>query len=252
MRLVMAGILIGGVTVTAAPAQAQGNWTPQASPVPAPPPVYYPPPAPPPIPKPPSSTKARVAMPAENPGTWATNDDYPAESLRAGELGTTAFRLTIDTTGKVSRCDVTSSSGHSRLDETTCRLMAERGLFTPAVDAKGKPTTGSWSSRFRWVIPDNKMPVSLGAPFKRVQSFIIEADGTVSECKFTLNGVAEPVESPGNPCSHGAVFAPYTDAAGKPVRRLMVLTIEATVTDPDAPPPVVVPAAAPAPKRRKP
>lgn len=97
---------------------------------------------------------SQAGTPANNPGSWVTNDDYPAEAMRAEHEGVTAFRLTYDATGKTTGCEVTSSSGHAELDEATCRLLAERATFIPGRDAAGKQTGGTYSNRVRWQIPD--------------------------------------------------------------------------------------------------
>src|SRR3546814_3854253 len=82
------------------------------------------PPAPPPPPQP--KREAVGAKPRSNPGSWATNADYPSSALRNEEEGTTGFRVTVGTNGRVTDCSVTSSSGSSTLDEATCRLITRR------------------------------------------------------------------------------------------------------------------------------
>ena len=123
----------------------------------APPPVITPraPPAPPPAPPPPKPKLASGATPRSNPGSWATNDDYPSAALRAEEEGVTGFRLTVGTDGRVSECSVTSSSGSSTLDAATCKLITRRARFTPAKDADGNPVTDTYSNRIRWQIPED-------------------------------------------------------------------------------------------------
>src|SRR3546814_12523039 len=88
------------------------------------------PPAPPPPPQP--KREAVGAKPRSNPGSWATNADYPSSALRNEEEGTTGFRVTVGTNGRVTDCSVTSSSGSSTLDAATCRLINRRARFTPA------------------------------------------------------------------------------------------------------------------------
>jgi protein TonB len=83
-----------------------------------------------------------------------TNADYPDAAIRAGESGTTGFRLDIGTDGRVTNCTITSSSGSRSLDDTACRLLTRRARFTPAQDSAGNPTTDTYSARFRWVLPD--------------------------------------------------------------------------------------------------
>lgn len=249
MRLIWTGIAIGVMAGSAAPGIAQGSWTPQASPSPAPPPLVYVPPAPPPPPPAPRSPKERPATPISNPGTWVTSDDYPTESLRADAQGTTAFRLTIGPDGRVTACDVTATSGFPQLDETACRLMSERGRFSPALDRKGKPTTGSYANRFKWVLPATKIE-----PFSQLKSFIVEPDGTATNCQSLANGVSDAESDRSMPCNGTVMVIPYTDADGKPVRRKVTLKVSLTVTDPDAvlPPLAAPPPPPPKPKRRKP
>ena len=249
MRLVIHGIFATGLAGIAQIAAAQGIWQPQASPSPSPPPVYATPPAP-PAPAPAPSGKERPARPVTNPGTWVTNDAYPAESARNREQGTTAFRLSIDPAGQVTACTITSSSGYDRLDIAACKLMQLNGRFSPALDKKGKPTTGTWASRFKWVLPEPElMPVP--QPFVDMVSFIIEADGSATECLHSGPG---PLSKAVSPCGDGKVFEPPRDAAGNLVRRKVTAKISLEVTDPDAiPPPVAAPPPpVPKPKRRKP
>ena len=231
MRLAIAGIFVTGLAGIAQVAEAQGSWQPQASPSPAPPtPVFVLRPAPPPAPPPPPSGKERPPRPAGDPGRWVTNDDYPAEAVRNEQHGTTGFRLTIDTNGKIIGCDITSSSGFASLDETTCRVITRRARFSPALDKKGKPITGTWASRFRWVLQDDDLqPVP--EPFVDIISFIIETDGTATGCTHSGPG---PLTKVASPCGNGQVFEPPRDAAGNPVRKKVTATISFEVTDPDA------------------
>ena len=122
---------------------------PKAPPTP-PPPVFTPPapPAPPPTPD-----LSQAGTPRGNPGRWATNDDYPARAMREEREGTTGFRVTYNAEGRVTACDVTSSSGHADLDAETCKLIQRRGRFNPGKDRAGNPTGGSYSNRIRWQIP---------------------------------------------------------------------------------------------------
>lgn len=124
-----------------------------APPVALPPaPVAVPaPPAPPPPPAPKYSPVA--AKPKGNPGNWATTNDYPSRALREEREGTTGFRLTVGPDGKVVDCTVTRSSGSADLDEATCSNIRRRARFDPAKDGDGNPTTGSYASSVRWVIP---------------------------------------------------------------------------------------------------
>lgn len=121
------------------------------SPPPAPPPAVYIPPAP-SAPPPPRFTPKNPG-PKGNPANWATSNDYPSRALREEREGTTGFRVTVGTDGKVADCQITSSSGSPDLDTATCDNVRRRARFTPATDGEGNPTTGSYSNRIRWVIP---------------------------------------------------------------------------------------------------
>lgn len=120
-------------------------------PPPAPPVVIAAPVAPPAPPAPRGPTVG--AQPRGNPGSWATDADYPSSAMREGRQGTTGFRLTIDANGRVSSCTVTSSSGHTDLDDLTCKLITRRARFKPA-ELDGAKVEGTYSNRIRWQIPD--------------------------------------------------------------------------------------------------
>ncbi|MCY7340151.1 MAG: energy transducer TonB [Sphingomonas bacterium] len=117
--------------------------TPRADPVPPRPPA-------PPPPRPDQSARAKGSLPG-----LFSSDDYPPGALRNEEQGTTAVSLAISADGRVSGCNVTSSSGSTALDTTTCSILKRRARFTPARDTSGTATTGTSSARIKWVLPDN-------------------------------------------------------------------------------------------------
>jgi len=102
---------------------------------------------------PPPRVQPKGATPRGNPANWATTNDYPTRALREEREGTTGFRVTVGPDGRVTSCDITSSSGSSDLDEATCSNVTRRARFNPATDGEGQPTSGSYSNRVRWVIP---------------------------------------------------------------------------------------------------
>jgi protein TonB len=59
----------------------------------------------------------------------------------------------VGTDGRVADCSITRSSGSPDLDEATCSNIRRRARFEPAKDGNGQPTTGSYASSVRWVIP---------------------------------------------------------------------------------------------------
>jgi len=93
-------------------------------------------------------------MPKNYPGIWANTGDYPSLALRELREGTSAFKVDVSVDGRVNKCTITTSSGHTDLDKTTCDNITARAQFYPAQDKNGVATTGSYSNRIRWQIPE--------------------------------------------------------------------------------------------------
>jgi protein TonB len=126
--------------------------------VPTPPPPQPPTPiiTPPAPPAPPATPDmSRPATPRGNPGSWVTTDDYPPSALRDEAEGTTSVRVTVGPDGRAASCEVTGSSGNSALDQAACRNIQRRARFNPAFDRNGQPTTGTFTRRVVWQIPEN-------------------------------------------------------------------------------------------------
>jgi protein TonB len=139
------------INVAVTPPQIQTVTTP---PPPAPPQLQAaPPPAPPPAAP---RFQPKTPSPKGSPQDWVTTDDYPARALREERGGTVGFRLTIGADGRPTDCEITTSSGSPDLDETACTLLKRRGRFAAATDGDGRPTTGYYTSRFKWVIPKDE------------------------------------------------------------------------------------------------
>ena len=103
----------------------------------------------------PPAKKVEPARAKANLASYVSDEDYPSNAARNEEQGTTRFRLVVGPDGKVKECTVTSSSGSSALDSTTCKLMRQRAKFTPAMDSNGKPTGDTVASAIRWVLPSD-------------------------------------------------------------------------------------------------
>ncbi len=115
--------------------------TPRADPVP---------------PRPPTPPAPRVSQAARAKGNLLSlfsTDDYPASALRDEAAGTTRVRLSIGTDGRVSGCDITSSSGNGSLDAATCKVLRSRARFAPAKDQAGNPITDTYPQSVKWVVP---------------------------------------------------------------------------------------------------
>jgi TonB family protein len=106
------------------------------------------------LPPPPPSDGRGGTRARANLASYVSDADYPPEAIIMGQQGTVGFQLEVAPDGSVKRCAVISSSESPALDEATCRIMSERGRFTPARDRHGRPVTDRVSSRIRWVLPD--------------------------------------------------------------------------------------------------
>src|SRR5690606_7423072 len=78
-----------------------------------------------------------AAAPSNDVRRWITSDDYPRRSLVDGSEGLARYRLIVGTNGRVSSCEITTSTGDTLLDQTTCRLLTREARFTPATDGNG-------------------------------------------------------------------------------------------------------------------
>lgn len=77
---------------------------------------------------------------------------YPKESLQKGEEGTVHYKVRIDPRGRPYECEVTQSSGHSRLDLATCNMLMQQARFTPSRDKRGKAVRFVYEGRVVWRI----------------------------------------------------------------------------------------------------
>lgn len=83
-----------------------------------------------------------------------TEDFYPAAAKRAGIEGRTVMSLSVDRTGTVTDCKVTSSSGDAGIDAVTCRLSVDRVRYDPACDGAGRPVASLQSLAVRWQLSE--------------------------------------------------------------------------------------------------
>lgn len=95
----------------------------------------------------------RPVTPRGNPASWATTNDYPPRALREEREGRVHFKVTVGTDGRVTSCEITTSSGSPDLDEATCTNVRRRARFTPATDGNGSLIEGEFSSSVNWFIP---------------------------------------------------------------------------------------------------
>ena len=69
-----------------------------------------------------------------------TNRDYPEEVSRYWPRGGAVFvAVRVLPNGRATDCKINRSIGVPAIDQWTCKLIEERGLFRPATDASGRP-----------------------------------------------------------------------------------------------------------------
>jgi protein TonB len=69
-----------------------------------------------------------------------TGRDYPPAVRDSWPRGGIIYlRLRIEPNGRPSRCDVMRGFGSPSIDQWTCALVMQRGLFRPALDVRGVP-----------------------------------------------------------------------------------------------------------------
>ena len=110
--------------------------------------VVFPPPPPPP------AFTPRKPRPRNAEAGWVTTNDYPSNDIRQEHEGTTRVRLTVGLNGRVTRCEVTASSGWPGLDTAACARMSSRARFDPASDQTGATVEGSYATAVKWQIPE--------------------------------------------------------------------------------------------------
>jgi TonB family protein len=205
----------------AAPPSYEGIPVP---PPPAPPVIYTvsPPAPPPPAPR----SGERAPTPRGNPGNWANSNDYPPRALRGEQEGTTAFRVIVNANGRVTHCEVRSSSGWPSLDQETCRMITRRARFNPATNSRGDRVEGAWSSAVRWQIPKDAELIWAGASGRQ---FVIEADGTMSQCRQRETGTIAPGYM--TTCNAAQFYEPFRDKRGKPAARQVTITTVTSIAD---------------------
>ena len=85
--------------------------------------------------------------------SYFSDTDYPAEARRAGEQGSVRFRVDVSQNGRVQNCTIVVSSGHSLLDDATCRIARDRFHFVPGLDEYGIPLTQTMDYILVWRLP---------------------------------------------------------------------------------------------------
>jgi len=170
---------------------------------------------------------ASALRPANNPGAWIMDTDYPSSAIMNNEEGTVSFSLDVAPDGTVSGCEITGGSAPANLKQLTCKLITLRALFVPKRDDQGRAVEGVFDGSVRWQIPEGRRPAPQESTWD--YAFTVEPDGSVSDCQIdTLTGV-ERYWACGFP--EGIVFEPMVDDDGNPVRRRVRMRGSVTIED---------------------
>ena len=171
--------------------------------------------------------------PANNPGLWITSADYPASAIMKGDHGTVSFSLVITSEGTVSNCEATGGTAPEYLKQLTCFLITTRARFTPKRDDQNRAVEGVFDGTVRWQIPEDNAGLRR-APEEGTwdYSFIVETDGSVSDCRINILTGYDEVWACGY--GDGPVYAPILDEDGNPVRRKVRMSGRVDFEDPDS------------------
>lgn len=100
------------------------------------------------------AAKPTAAAPRNDPSEWVTRSDYRPRWVREEMSGTVRFELSIGADGKISDCRILRSSGHTALDQATCRLVTKRAKFKSAKNQFGEKVSSTYANTVLWQIPD--------------------------------------------------------------------------------------------------
>ena len=91
--------------------------------------------------------------PAQSSSNWDVFQKlYPKRAIAAREEGAVGFKVTLDSKGVVTGCQVTHSSGHPLLDQETCQLITLNAQFAPD-PALGPSQTKTHDGVIAWKLP---------------------------------------------------------------------------------------------------
>ena len=167
--------------------------------------------------------------------------DYPLLALQDGRGGVVGFTVAVGADGAVKSCRVTAPSGSPDLDEATCKVVRQKAIFHPALNANGVPVAGTYSSRVQWKtgFETDTFETTLVqqlVPKERVLTYFVEADGSIKNCVELDNGKPVSGNQRYSLCTFDATTKPYLDQSGKPVRKFVTQRLVVTVENAVLPP----------------
>ena len=118
----------------------------------------------------------------------ATADDYPSLAAAKGQEGTAIVEVHVDRDGLVTSCRVTSSSGHTALDEQSCALFRARARFRPARDARGRPVASVYRRPMTWRLEGDPPPPLPRQAWVMRQIISLDENGNPVGCRMEAVG----------------------------------------------------------------
>jgi TonB family protein len=166
-------------------------------------------------------------VPATDPGTWVRSEDYPAWAAAGKVTGRVAIVVDVDASGRVTRCEVSESSGVADFDRLACEKVSERAQFRPARDEQGNPVAGQWQNRVVWALPEQG-PQAIPQAGGLAVTLVVERDGSVSKCAVERAEGAAAEATSAALCNNIGSFQPPLDDEGEPqrVRIRLVTSVE--------------------------
>ena len=161
-------------------------------------------------------------IPATDPTTWITTEDYPIDAWNAVIEGSVYVRLVVDEKGYVAQC-TPQADANPLFKEASCRLIQERAKFIPGTHIKGKPVKGNWSRVIRWQMAEKADPFTMFRILEKSErksfSMIVEKDGRITNCSGSAERDGVPITNEQNCPPAGTVIEPFRDSNGQPVRK---------------------------------
>lgn len=111
---------------------------------------------------PPAAAGPAALRPLGNPAHWVREEDYPPEALQQQRGGRVRVALGVGLTGRVEHCVIVDSSGHSDLDQATCRAFTRRARFQPERDGNGQPVRSQYRTTWLWSVGCNDRSICIG------------------------------------------------------------------------------------------
>ena len=179
-------------------------------------------------------------------GGWARvgPTEFPPMALAEKRSGKVKIELAISPSGAVEGCKVIESSTHADLDAESCKIASAKAKFGAALDITGQPTAGRVQTELNWRIAEfGALPTggAVRAPFtmpKELQpkagvsnvSFVVAADGSLVDCKGQTT-MDVKLFAPDALCKGMIKMEAYTDTAGKPVARRVIVKTSIEIVD---------------------